>query len=457
MPPQPAAPPTSPRIAFATSCKGRTQHLELTLPRNLSDNADYANLVFVILNYNSPDHLMAYLRHSHRKALESGRVVVYSYPSTTPFRMAHAKNMAHRLGILEGADILVNLDADNFTGPRFASYVARRFDEQEEEIFLWTRVVPLDPSLARLSRGASGRIVCSTNAFLLSNGYDEKYETWGPDDKDYNTRLRNLGYSAYEIDHRYIDVVLHNDRMRFKEYPEARTTAAGEDETELVRLSGLTIANYGHCGEGVVYRNLNPTPITLSPIPTRIFGVGMHKTGTTSLHTALTLLGFDSAHWTSAHWAKAIYREMTTLGRSVTLERNYAISDLPMPLLYKQLDTAYPGSKFILTTRHEVHWLNSIHKHWDPAYNQYRGQWNSDPFTHKVHRLLYGQKGFDAELFLARFRAHNRGVMEYFKDRPGDLLVMDGEENAGWLELCGFLGRPIPSMPYPRVLRTKLD
>lgn len=449
-------PPQSPRIAFCTTVKGRTQHLELTLPRNLSDNSDYANCVFVILNYNSPDHLMSYLRLNHRSQLERGRIVVYSNWAATPFRMAHAKNMAHRLGILEGADILVNLDADNYTGPHFASYIAQCFDSHDEEIFLWSRVVPLDPSLDRLPRGASGRIVCSSNAFLLAGGYDEKYETWGPDDKDYNARLCNLGYTPCEIDRQYIGVVLHNDRMRFREYPEARQ-AHGEDDTELVRESGATIANYGKCGTGVVYRNLSPTPIILTPLPTRIFGIGMHKTGTTSLHTALTLLGFDSAHWTSAHWAKAIYREMTTLGRSLTLERHYAISDLPMPLLYKQLDQTYPGSKFILTTRHEVYWLNSIHKHWSPVYNQYREQWNSDPFTHKVHRLLYGQKGFDAEIFLARFRAHNREVAEYFKDRSGDLLVMDGEENAGWLELCGFLGRPIPSVPYPRVLRTKLS
>ena len=40
--------------------------------------------------------------------------------------MAHAKNMAHRLGIIEGADILCNLDADNFTGPGFASYIAEQ-------------------------------------------------------------------------------------------------------------------------------------------------------------------------------------------------------------------------------------------------------------------------------------------------------------------------------------------
>ena len=58
---------------------------------------------------------------------------------------------------------------------------------------------------------------------------------------------------------------------------------------------------------------------------------------------------------------------------------------------------------------------------------------------------------------LARYHDHNRDVLDYFKDRPGDLLVMDMSKGAGWPELCGFLSKnglikdftPIPSIPYP--------
>ena len=44
---------------------------------------------------------------------------------------------------------------------------------------------------------------------------------------------------------------------------------------------------------------------------------------------------------------------------------------------------------------------------------------------------------------------------EYFKDRPGDLLVMDMDSNPGWNALCAFLERPIPAEPYPMKLVTR--
>jgi hypothetical protein len=139
---------------------------------------------------------------------------------------------------------------------------------------------------------------------------------------------------------------------------------------------------------------------------------------------------------------------------SPTLERSYALCDLPIPILFRELDAAYPGSKFILTTRNEDRWLTSVKNHWDPDRNKFRAGWDSDPFTHKVHKLLYGQKGFNADLFRARFRRHNAEVLAHFKNRPDDLLVMDMDEGAGWPQLCAFLKRAIPSVPYPERFQT---
>jgi Sulfotransferase domain/N-terminal domain of galactosyltransferase len=436
-----------PTIVFCTTCKGRTQHIERTLPKNLADNQNYPNCKFLVLDYASQDNLLGYLLLNHRKQMQSGRLVVYSHTETGPFKMAHAKNMAHRLGILEGADILVNLDADNFTEAGFAEYIAKEFEQGE--IFMWTRVIQGEGD--RLPKGSSGRIVVSSHAFLKAGGYDEKYATWGPDDKDFNARLRRFGIPAVEIDRQYINVILHTDRMRFREYPEV-ATITNEEQIEVFEADN-TVVNWGNVGCGTVLRNLDfQNPIELAPVPTRIFGIGMHKTGTTSLHAALKILGYDSAHWEDAHWAKRIWLEMSNEGRSRTLEKHYALSDLPITLLYEELDVAYPGSKFILTTRSEQGWLASVEAHWKREHNQFRGAWDRDPFTHKVHKLLYGQKGFNAELFLARFRQHNAEVLEYFKGR--DLLVMN-IDRAGWPELCGALGKPIPPVPYPKRFQTK--
>src|SRR5690348_11274223 len=163
--------PLKPTVVFCTTCKGRTQHLERTLPANLRDNAGYPHAKFVLVNYNSPDHLTEYVK-THMSEIERDRLTVYRFTEPTPFRMAHAKNLAHRPGMREGADILVNLDADNFTGPQFAQYVAAQF-RNTPDVFLWSRMIKDGPN--RLPRGISGRIAVSQKAFLLSGGYDEKF------------------------------------------------------------------------------------------------------------------------------------------------------------------------------------------------------------------------------------------------------------------------------------------
>jgi hypothetical protein len=434
-------------IVFCTTCKGRAQHIERTLPKNLADNQG-ANSKFVLLDYNSPDNLLGYLRKNHRQAIESGKLVIYSYAEPGPFRMAHAKNMAHRLGIMEGGDILVNLDADNFTGPGFADYIEERF--QEEDIFLWARMVKEGPG--RLARGIAGRIVVSAKAFINAGGYDEKFETWAPDDADFTARLERLGYIAREIDRLYLDAVLHNERVRFREYPHARKNIDDYDLGKLIE-SDATISNFGKCGIGRVFRNFSRWATEILALPTRIFGIGMHKTATRSLNAALRALGLDSMHWENPQRAKAIWQEMPS-GRSETIEKHYAACDLPITLLYEQLDKAYPGSKFILTVRDEEKWLKSVKNHWSYEYNGFRASWDQDPITHHIHQALYGQKHFESELFIARYRRHNAEVKEYFKNRPDDLLVMEMDEGAGWLELCGFLGKPIPPFSYPREYAT---
>ena len=424
-------------VAFCTTCKGRAQHIEETLPANLRDNTK-AKLILV--NYNSPDHLDDVVR-KHAKYIEAGRLSVYRFTEPGPFRMAHAKNLAHRLALMEGADALVNVDADNFAGKNFDRYVADGLSPGDT--FLWAHM-----KKGEMRRGISGRIAVTGHAFVAAGGYDEVFSTWSPDDKDFNVRLRRLGFTPQEIDHRYLDAINHNDKMRFREYPHLNPEIVAEDFI-LPGRGNTRVVNQGCFGLGVVYRNFDREPIEILPLPTRIFGIGMHKTATTSLAKAFGVLGYDAGHWKSAHWAKAIWEEMKQFGSSKTLERSYALCDLPIPMLFRELDKGYPGSKFILTLREEDEWLESVRSHWGDK-NPWRAQWDTDPFTHRCHRELYGCVKFNEPVMRARYRKHNAEVLEYFKDRPGDLLVMNMSEGAGWYELCGFLRKPIPAKPYPR-------
>ncbi len=432
-------------IVYCITCKGRTPHVMQTLPQNLADNPKAR---FVLLNYNSGDGLVEYILLNHQTEIQTGRLVLYSTFDPDRFQMAHAKNLAHRLGIREGGDVLVNLDADNFTGPGFDEWLLEQFPAGVDH-FAWAQMVKTGPD--RLDRGITGRIAVTRNAFLMTGGYDEIHQDWGPDDEDFKQRLRMLSISESVIPAQFLRAVRHTDKLRFREYPHVEPSAY--DSPSLARPS-VAVVNSGNVGCGKVFRNESGRPIWIAPIPTRVFGIGMHKTGTSSLHAAFRVLGFNSAHWNTALWARQVWEEVKAYGRSETLERHYAFSDLPFPLLYKELDKAYPGSKFVLTVRNADDWLRSVRDHWDPNINPYRADWDIAPFTHKIHHLLYGRKTFDPVTFIERYGRHNAEVLEYFRDRPADLLVLDVPSDMQWGPLCAFLERPVPAVPFPHKLRT---
>jgi len=434
-------------IVFVTTCRGRLGHIRETLPQNLKDNPRGK---FVLLDYNDPDPLGEYIREVHHEDLISGRLIYFRNPAPRRFFMGHAKNMAQRLGILEGGEITVTLDADNFTGPGFDEFIEEKF-AQEDNIFLCPRVVALGSGQTQVRiapRGVAGRLAIRVQDFLKAGGYDENYDTWRGEDVDLVARLRRMGYAARFIDPRFLNAIRHGSGVRFHDYPYA---AQYENDAEIKRINEAkhTVVNFGQIGVGTVYRNFVPEPIEIPPIPTRIFGVGLQRTATTSLHEAFKILGFSSFHWNTGDKARYIWDEMQANGKSWTLERYYALSDNPIPLLYKDLDLAYPGSKFILTLRDEVSWLKSVERLWDPRFNPNRWEWDTYPFSNRIHRELYGRADFDAEVFLTRYRAHNAAVMHYFRRRPKDFLVLRMDRNPGWEELCAFLGQDIPPVPYP--------
>lgn len=451
----------NPRIAFCTTCKGRTQHLRQTLSKNIADNADYDNCVFVVLTYISDKQTIGYLLSKHADDIASGRLVVYAYHDyNTPFRMALSKNIAARCGILEGGEILVTLDADNYSGVGFAHFVANSFREPGvvPGIFMcpnYLLIKSLPHGASRPARGYAGRLAVWAQTFVKVGGYDEIYDTWRGEDIDMNFRLQRMGYSMRYIDNGYLNALNHNAEVRFKEYPHAQCYEDSK-ELEVIRARTQTVVNYGKFGLGHVRRwsSNSYTDIVIKPIPTRVFGIGLHKTATSSLHEAFKLLGLDSFHWGKGE-SPLIWQEMNALGHSKTLEQWYALSDLPIPLLYKQLDKAYPGSKFILTIRDEDDWVKSVCKLWDAKYNATRHLWDIYPFTNTIHTALYGQKDFDATVFLERYRRHNAEVKTYFRDRPKDLLVIDIDKGAAWEPLCAFLGKIVPDASYPMANVTK--
>ena len=177
---------------------------------------------------------------------------------------------------------------------------------------------------------------------------------------------------------------------------------------------------------------------------TKIFGVGLPKTGTTSLHHAARLLGLRSVHFPSDRRTVAQLRRGDY--RLKVAEANDLLCDVPIPAIFPQLDAAFPESRFIYTWRALEPWLRS----------EANAPFNASPprpgSTRDFYRaILYGVTDFSDERFRWVHEDHHRKVMSYFSgDRAKDLLVMDITGGDGWEQLCPFLGLPVPDVPFPK-------
>lgn len=191
----------------------------------------------------------------------------------------------------------------------------------------------------------------------------------------------------------------------------------------------------------------------------KIFGIGLCKTGTKSLTQALTLLGIQTIHYPHD---STTYRELRTGAFRLSVMNYYrAATDLPIAYCYEQLDAVFPKSKFILTVRDKISWLRSAERHWRKKQHIFDED-NSGALSENkrfalfITACVFGCHQFHSSRFSIVYDRHCEQVLSYFASRPQDLLVLDLCGGAGWGPLCQFLGRDIPTIPFPRV-RWKQD
>lgn len=165
----------------------------------------------------------------------------------------------------------------------------------------------------------------------------------------------------------------------------------------------------------------------------KVFGIGMSKTGTTTLGECLEILGFMphiGFHPQLKQWLQSGKDKEHILRFA---EKYRSFEDTPWYHLYRELDERFPGSKFVLTVRKD----SLVHAKSSWAHGARRGA--------RVGEAT--QEYLDQKI--AIYERHNRAVMDYFADRPDDLLVMCWENGDGWEKLCSFLRVPVPPVPIP--------
>ena len=198
----------------------------------------------------------------------------------------------------------------------------------------------------------------------------------------------------------------------------------------------------------------------------RIIGAGLPRTGTSSLHAALEILGFGPCH----HMTELIKKPERSVqflqalhGSKVdfySLMKGYGSAvDTPTNEFYKEIHEAYPKAKIILTVR------DSGEKWFESWKTTIRIPFQDNLFYLTVYpyrflRLQIRVCRKISDKWTAEFgqigpqlhdKYNARVISETNRD---DLLVFNVKE--GWKPLCKFLGVNVPpDIPFPNVNDTK--
>jgi hypothetical protein len=193
----------------------------------------------------------------------------------------------------------------------------------------------------------------------------------------------------------------------------------------------------------------------------KVIGAGYPRTGTASLKAALELLGVGRCYhmvellgrpgdWPL--WTQAL--EGKPMDFDEILRDYAATTDAPGCFFYRALGAKYPAAKIILSIREGDGWFRSTQETIlsadvsrrfaaaPPEFNtlmRKMGWHPDDPATH------------DRNAMVARMTAHNEEVTASMP--RGRLLIFEPAQ--GWAPLCGFLGLPVPDVPFPHVNRTQ--
>jgi len=187
-----------------------------------------------------------------------------------------------------------------------------------------------------------------------------------------------------------------------------------------------------------------------------VVGIGFSKTGTTTLGECLRHFGFKHVSYDPQAVDAWRHGQMGVVLRR--LEGFDSCEDWPWPLVYPEIDRAFPEAKYILTRRKDA-------LSWFDSYTQHSRRSGLKPDQRRanaaVREAIFGSPFPDgrAEEHIGRYEAHLESVRAYFANRPDDLLEVCWEEGDGWAQLALFLDRPVPHTPFPHAnpRQTPLD
>jgi hypothetical protein len=203
----------------------------------------------------------------------------------------------------------------------------------------------------------------------------------------------------------------------------------------------------------------------------KVFCIGRNKTGTTSLEKALSQLGYRFSPQPHGEkllqdWVRRDFSAIVRLAANADAGQDIPYS---LPYTFQALDAAFPGAKFILTLRDTPEdWFESLVRFHAKIMNcgdrkpsaddLKRYHYHYAGYLYDSQRTIYGvgdDELYDAEIYIRHYVLHAWNVTDYFRYRPGQLLVLNIGEPDAMQRLCEFLGLPFTGQAMPHLNRSR--
>lgn len=188
---------------------------------------------------------------------------------------------------------------------------------------------------------------------------------------------------------------------------------------------------------------------------TKIFGIGFNKTGTTSLKFAMKDLGYIIGNQRVAEskideWSERKFESLINYCKSAQFFQDAPFS---FPFTFQILDQTFSDSKFILTIRDNAdQWYNSI-------VDFHSDKWGLEgrlPTKEDLQAAIYREQGrpfqtmirlfgtpendiYNKKTLTGFYNRHIENVIDYFRYKKDQLLVLNVAEKGSYQRLCAFI------------------
>jgi glycosyltransferase involved in cell wall biosynthesis len=176
----------------------------------------------------------------------------------------------------------------------------------------------------------------------------------------------------------------------------------------------------------------------------KVFVVSLHRSATQSTGQFLQAAGMRICHWPArvdgVDYQSQVVGIETSRRKIVRIlgpvfEAFDAFDDVPLPVLYKELDAAYPDARFIAVYRDPFEWVRSVRRHC-------RGR-KLDPYERVQYwRYLEGKPesldDVSDDSLVAVYLRHHEELVNYFAGRGNFMLANLSDPDIG-KKLSAFL------------------